>query len=74
MKFKIGDKLKALQWDRDLYGLEFVIITEINLEDEIYHWEAPNMGGVMHSGYRFGDAEKWIPKDEMRDNKLNKLL
>lgn len=72
--FKVGDKLKALQWDIDLYGLEFVIITEINLEDEIYHWEAPSMCGVMHSGYRFSDSEKWIDKDELRDIKLNKLL
>lgn len=73
MKFKIGDKLVAIEFDRELYGLEFVTITDINLEDEIYHWEASALGGVMHSGYRFSEAERWIPKDELRDNKLNGL-
>jgi hypothetical protein len=74
MKFGIGDKLVASEFDRDLYGLEFVTITDINVEGEIYHWEASALGGVMHSGYRFSDAVRWIPKDEIRDEKLNSIL
>ena len=72
--FKLGDKLVASEFDRDLYGLEFVTITEINVENEIYHWEASALGGVIHSGYRFSDAVRWIPKDERRDEKLNSIL
>jgi hypothetical protein len=72
--FKLGDKLVASEFDRDLYGLEFVTITDINGEDEIYHWEASALGGVIHSGYRFSDAVRWIPKDERRDEKLNSIL
>ena len=71
--FKIGDKLVAIEFDRE-YGLEFVTITEINVENEIYHWEASALGGVIHSGYRFSDAVRWIPKDERRDEKLNSIL
>ena len=71
--FKIGDKLVAIEFDRE-YGLEFVTITEINVENEIYHWEASALGGVIHSGYRFSDAVRWIPKDEIRDEKLNSIL
>lgn len=74
MKFGIGDKLVASEFDSELYGLEFVTITDINREDEIYHWEAFALGGVMHSGYRFSEAVRWIPKDERRDGKLNSIL
>jgi hypothetical protein len=74
MKFGIGDKLVASEFDSELYRLEFVTITDINVEDEIYHWEASALGGVMHSGYRFSDAVRWIPKDERRDEKLNSIL
>ena len=74
MKFVIGDKLVASEFDSELYGLEFVTITDINREDEIYHWEASALGGVMHSGYRFSEAVRWIPKDEIRDEKLNSIL
>ena len=74
MSFEIGERLVAIEFDRVLYGLEFVTITEINEEDGIYHWEASALGGVMHSGYRFSDAVRWIPKDEIRDGKLNSIL
>ena len=74
MEFKIGDKIKAHQYDNELYDIEFVTITDINKENEMYHWEAPRWGGVIHSGYRFSESEKWIPKDELRDIKLEKLF
>ena len=73
MIFEIGVRLVAIEFDRELYGLEFVTITEINIEDEIYHWEASCLGGVIHSGYRFSDSERWIPKDEIREGRLNEL-
>lgn len=74
MSFEIGERLVAIEFDRELYGLEFVTITEINGEDEIYHWEASGLGGVIHSGYRFSESERWIPKDEIREGRLNSIL
>ena len=58
-KFQIGDKLKASEFDSEEYGLEFVTITSINEENQVYHWEAyyPLLGGAMHSGYFFNEAE-----------------
>lgn len=75
MKFKVGDKLKANEYHKKSLGIEFVTIISINEENEVYHWEAddPFFGGKLHSGYFFRDAERFIPKDELRDNKLNDL-
>jgi hypothetical protein len=65
MKFKVGDKLDALQYDKDLYGLEFVVITSINEETKVYHWESemPNFYGIIHSGYFFHEAKEYKEKD-----------
>jgi hypothetical protein len=51
--FKVGDNLKPLDFDVEMYGLIFVTITRVNTLDGIYHWEAPYppLGGVMKSGY-----------------------
>jgi len=59
VKFKIGDKLKALPWHQEQYELKFVTITEINEETQIYHWEAPEpyFGGIIYSGYSFNESE-----------------
>jgi hypothetical protein len=59
IKFKIGDKLKASEFDSEEYGLEFVTITSINEENQVYHWEAPYplLGGTIHPGYFFNEAE-----------------
>jgi len=60
-KFKIGDKLKASEFDSEEYGLEFVTITSINEENQVYHWKAtyPLLGGTIHSGYFFNEAESY---------------
>jgi len=60
-KFKVGDKLKADPFDKEEYGLEYVIITSINEKNQVYHWEAecPYFGGKVHSGYFFKDAIKF---------------
>ncbi len=59
-KFKVGDKLKAIDYDREEYGLEYVTITSINEEKQVYHWEADevmfDIGGKIHSGYFFHEA------------------
>lgn len=75
MNFKIGDKLKANQYHKEELGIEWVTITSINEENSVYHWEAkdPFFGGKVHSGYFFHEAELFIPKDELRDSKLNEL-
>jgi hypothetical protein len=59
IKFKIGDKLKALEFHQDEYGLKFVTIYKINEENQVYHWEAPNptLGGIIRSGYFFTESE-----------------
>jgi hypothetical protein len=60
--FKVGDKLKALYHHKDEYGFKYVTITSINMENKVYHWEAPSpiIGpGKMHSGYFFNEAEKY---------------
>lgn len=58
-KFQVGDKLKASEYDKEEYGLEFVVITSINEENQVYHWEAPEpyLGGTIHSGYFFNEAK-----------------
>jgi hypothetical protein len=59
-KFKVGDKLKALYHHKEEYGLEYVTITSINEEKQVYHWEADEMvlgiGGKINSGYFFHEA------------------
>lgn len=59
MRFKIGDKLKASDFDKEEYGLQWVTITEINEKNKVYHWEAPEpyFGGIIHSGYFFNEAK-----------------
>ena len=71
--FKIGDRLVADAYHKEELGVEYVTITSINLENEVYHWECPGYLGRVHSGYFFHQAVKWIPKDEIRDNKLSDL-
>lgn len=58
-RFKIGDKLEASQFDREHHDLEWVVITSINEENEVYHWEADEkfLGGKIHSGYFFSEAK-----------------
>jgi len=57
-KFKVGDKLKANDFDKEQYELEFVTITSINHKNKVYHWEAKSiLGGTIHSGYFFNEAE-----------------
>jgi len=59
-KFKVGDKLKAIDYDREHHGLEYVTITSINEEKQVYHWEADEvlfeLSGKIHSGYFFHEA------------------
>jgi hypothetical protein len=66
-KFKVGDKLKAIDYDREEYGLEYVTITSINEEKQVYHWEADevmfDIGGKISSGYFFHEAIEY--KDEV---------
>lgn len=60
VKFKVGDKLEALDWHKDEYGLKYVTITSINEDTEVYHWVANetkfDLGGKISSGYFFKDA------------------
>ena len=58
-KFKVGDKLKASDFDKEQYDLKFVTITSINHKNKVYHWGArdPHLGGTIHSGYFFNEAE-----------------
>jgi hypothetical protein len=69
IKFKVGDKLEALYWDKEEYGLQYVTITSINKETKVYHWEADDvmigLGGKIHSGYFFHEAI------EYKENKQN---
>ena len=60
MKYKVGDKLLASDFDKEQYGLEFVTITSINEEKQVYHWEAEWGGGKIHSGYFFKEVEDRI--------------
>lgn len=62
IKFKVGDKLEALDYDKEEYGLKYVTITSINEETKVYHWEASNVfdiGGKLSSGYFFHEAKEY---------------
>ena len=65
-QFKIGDKLEALDWHKEEYGLEYVTITSINEETKVYHWEADEvmfgLGCKIYSSYYFHEAKAY--KDE----------
>lgn len=64
-KFKVGDKLEALEWDKEENNLEYVTITSINMENKVYHWEAKlnwDIGGTLSSGYYFHEAKAYEPK------------
>lgn len=65
-KFKIGDLLRAVEFDQVNYGLKWVTITEIDEENRVYHWRAeePVTQAVIHSGYFFSDAVLYDPKEE----------
>jgi len=62
-QFKIGDKLEAIDYDKEEYGLEYVTITSINEKTKVYHWEADGvlftLGGKIHSGYYFHEAKQY---------------
>jgi hypothetical protein len=63
IKFKVGDKLEALDYDKEEYGLKYVTITSINEEKKVYHWEASNnlfdISGKLSSGYFFHEAKEY---------------
>lgn len=67
-KFKVGDRLKAIEFDRNMHGIDFVTITSINKKDKVYHWEAENLqiSGKIHSGYFFHEAVEYN-EDEWGD-------
>jgi len=61
-KFKVGDKLEAIDYDKEEYGLTFVTITSINKKNKVYHWEAEmnwDIGGKVSSGYYFHEAKAY---------------
>jgi len=63
IKFKVGDKLEALDYDKEEYGLKYVTITSINEEKKVYHWEARgyifDVVGKLSSGYFFHEAKEY---------------
>jgi transposase-like protein len=65
-KFKVGDKLEALDWHKEEYSLEYVTITSINEEKQVYHWEVDevmfDIGGKISSGYYFHEAIEYKEK------------
>jgi hypothetical protein len=62
-KFKVGDKLEALDYHKEEYGLKYVTITSINEETKVYHWVSDDgmfkLGGKIHSGYYFHEAKQY---------------
>jgi hypothetical protein len=62
-KFKLGDKLEASDFHKEEYGFKFVTITSINKKNKVYHWEADDVmfgiGGKIHSGYYFHEAQEY---------------
>jgi len=83
-RFKVGDKLKAIDYYTEEYGLEYVTITSINEENQVYHWEADlseshwEIPGKLSSGYYFKDAELFVEdlanKQQDLDPEFNKLI
>lgn len=67
-RFKVGDRLKAIEFDKNTYEIDFVTITSINEKEKVYHWEAENLqlGGKIHSGYFFHEAVEY-DEDEWGD-------
>ena len=61
-EFKVGDLLEASDFDKINYNVNFVKITSINYETEIYHWEAVDfkLGGKLHSGYPFNESKRYL--------------
>ena len=63
IKFKVGDRLEAIEFDKEEYGLEYVTITSINEKNRVYHWVADDvkfeLGGKIHSGYFFHEAREY---------------
>ena len=63
IEFKVGDKLEAIDYDKEEYNLEFVTITSINEKNKVYHWVADDLitglGGKIHSGYYFHEAKEY---------------
>ena len=55
-KFKVGDKLKASDFDKEQYGIEYVTITSINRDTQVYYWVARLDIGKVHSGYFWKDV------------------
>jgi hypothetical protein len=72
IKFKVGDRLEALDFDKEEYGLEYVTITSINEEKNIYHWVSDDvifeLGGKIHSGYFFHEAKEYKKRLESYEN------
>ena len=59
-RYNVGDKLEALSLDKEEYGIDYVTITSINEENQVYHWESKNpygFGGKVCSGYYFADSK-----------------
>lgn len=54
--YNVGDKLKASDFDKEQYGIEYVTITSINRNNQVYHWEVQLNMGKVHSGYFWKDA------------------
>jgi hypothetical protein len=62
-KFKVGDKLEAIDLDKEEHGVEFVVITSINEKKQVYHWETDiniyGIKGKLSSGYFFHEAKEY---------------
>jgi len=54
--YNVGDKLKASDFDKEQYGIEYVTITSINRDTQVYYWVAQLSMGKVHSGYFWKDA------------------
>lgn len=66
-EFKVGDKLEALDYHKEEYGIDYVTITSINEENKVYHWEVElkwEFGGTLSSGYYFHEAKAYKPKEK----------
>lgn len=57
LQFKVGDRLQAIEFDKEQYGIEYVTISSINEKNGVYHWITDWNGGVIHSGYFFNEAK-----------------